>query len=369
MKIRITESQYKILVNKPRDVVFGYINEIRRTKTKEEFINDAEKIHQNPDGTPKYDYENVNYIKALDKVEIICPEHGSFFQIPNNHLRGMGCPKCSGNNRKNSEEFIKDAEKIHLNSDGTSKYSYENVKYTNNSNKVEITCPKHGSFYQRPSDHLNGKGCPICYNETRSEKRSKTTEEFIKDALIIHPNPDGTPKYNYDKVNYVKALDKVEIICPKHGSFFQTPNGHLRGRGCPICSESKGEKIIYNYLVQKYGDEVISQKEFDNCNNEHKGNVKCHKYRFDFYLPQLNIIIEYDGEQHFKKTFFHKTDEHYIEKVEDDKHKTSYCMTNSIKLIRISYNEKDIIGQLTKGLEKINELWLSDNYPKAGWNR
>ena len=129
MKIRITESQYNILVNKPRDVVFGRINEIRRTKTEEEFIKDAEKIHKNPDGTPKYNYENVEYTKALNKVEIICPEHGSFFQIPNNHLRGMGCPKCSGNKRKNSEEFIKDAEKIHPNSDGTPKYSYENVKY------------------------------------------------------------------------------------------------------------------------------------------------------------------------------------------------------------------------------------------------
>jgi hypothetical protein len=52
----------------------------------------------------------------------------------------------------------------------------------------------------------------------------------------------------------------------------------------------------------------------------------------------------------------------------DDLHKVNYCK-NKFKLIRISYNENDIIGQLKKGLSNKKQLWLSDNYPKAGWNK
>ncbi len=70
---------------------------------------------------------------------------------------------------------------------------------------------------------------------------SKTTEDFIKEASKLHNN-----RYSYEKVNYINALDKVIITCPKHGDFLQTPNHHLGKKGCPICSNSGGELIIYD---------------------------------------------------------------------------------------------------------------------------
>jgi Zn finger protein HypA/HybF involved in hydrogenase expression len=369
MEILITKNQYSVLVNESKNIVFGNINEIRRKVTTDEFIKKAQMIHQNPDGTPKYNYDNTIYDNAISKVEIICPKHGSFFQTPNNHLSGQGCPKCGGNKHKTTDEFIKDAQKVHQNPDGTPKYGYDNANYVNNITKVEITCPKHGEFLQSPGDHLSGKGCQICGIESRSKLRTKTTDEFIKQAQMVHQNPDGTPKYDYSNTNYVKAMEKVEINCPKHGTFLQIPNDHLRGKGCPRCRESVGEKLIHNYLSQQQGYDVVSQKEFEDCTNIHKNKRWCTLYKFDIYLPEFNTIIEFDGEQHFKKTFFHKTDEYYNEKVEDDRYKINYCKDNNIKLIRISYNEKDVIGQLIKGLKSNKKIWLSDNYPKEGWNK
>jgi Zn finger protein HypA/HybF involved in hydrogenase expression/very-short-patch-repair endonuclease len=354
MKVIISESQLRFLI------------EGKTKSTTEEFIEKSQKIQQNPDGTPKYNYDKVNYVNNKTPVIITCPKHGDFNQIPNNHLLGKGCPKCGLDTRKlTTKEFIEKSQKIHQNPDGTPKYNYDKVNYVHSIIPVTITCPKHGDFNQIPNSHLLGKGCPKCGGTQKS-----ATQEFIEKSQKIHQNPDGTPKYNYDKVNYVHSRTPVTITCPKHGDFdTQSPKGHLQGQGCPRCRESKGEKEIYNYIIQEYGYEVIPQKIFDDCTNEYKGKKRCYKYEFDFYLPQFNTIIEFDGKQHFYKTdHFHKTDEGFQERVEDDIYKVNYCK-NKYKLIRISYNEKDIIGQLNKGLKSNKKLWLSDNYPKLGWNK
>jgi len=74
-----------------------------------------------------------------------------------------------------------------------------------------------------------------------SELFCKTNEDFIKEATILHNG-----RYNYSKTNYINAFEKVIITCPIHGDFTQKPNGHLSGRGCPVCKYSKGELLIYN---------------------------------------------------------------------------------------------------------------------------
>lgn len=85
-----------------------------RKLTLKEFIDKANKVHNN-----KYDYSKSIYINSSKKIIIICPEHGIFEQIANNHLRGLGCPKCSGFG-KTQTELIKDFNKIHNN-----KYEYD----------------------------------------------------------------------------------------------------------------------------------------------------------------------------------------------------------------------------------------------------
>lgn len=76
-----------------------------------------------------------------------------------------------------------------------------------------------------------------------ANKRRKPLEQFIEEAKKIHGN-----KYDYSKVQYKNNKEKVEIICPVHGSFWQTVKHHLNGCGCPMCNSSKGENIIKNYL-------------------------------------------------------------------------------------------------------------------------
>ena len=192
-----------------------------KKKTKEEFIKEAKEKHEG-----KYDYS---------KVCIICPEHGEFEQTPKSHLKGCGCQKCSGNYIPTKEEWITSAREVH-----GDKYDYSKVKYVNSATKVCIKCPKHGEFWQTPSAHTQGQGCPTCANEANGERKRLTLSDFIKKANEVHNG-----KYDYTKVRYVNVMTKVCIICPEpgHGEFLQTPHDHLGGHGCPKCrNEVNGER-------------------------------------------------------------------------------------------------------------------------------
>jgi predicted GIY-YIG superfamily endonuclease len=143
-------------------------------QTKQEFINKANKVHKN-----KFDYSKVDYINSGTKVEIICPEHGSFFQTPRNHIAGQGCRQCGlESNRqkftKNSDKFKEQANLIHNN-----KYDYSKVNYVNNNTPVEIICSEHGSFFQAPGSHLSGRRCPDCARISGAEKHTKWTKEEV----------------------------------------------------------------------------------------------------------------------------------------------------------------------------------------------
>ena len=189
--------------------------------TTNEIIAKAKLVHGD-----KYDYSKVDYVKDYIKVCIICPEHGEFWQRPHAHLQGQGCPKCKSKKQTcTTDEFIAKAKKIH-----GDKYDYSKVKYIDTKSKVCVVCPEHGEFWQTPHNHLSGQGCPKC----GVEKQTSTKEEFIKKAKEIHGD-----KYDYSKVDYSNAHTKVCIICPNHGEFWQTPNNHLRGHGCPKCKRNK----------------------------------------------------------------------------------------------------------------------------------
>ena len=206
----------------------------RKRSTTEEFISKAREVHGD-----KYDYSKVEYVNMAKEVCIICPEHGEFGQRPSNHLNGAGCPKCSHPSSKyTTEEFIAKAREVH-----GDKYDYSKVKYINNKTDVCIICPEHGEFYQKPSQHLQGHGCDKCGGTYKY-----TTEEFIAKAREVHGD-----KYDYSKVNYTNGKNEVCIICPEHGEFWQTPNIHLKGSGCPNCWYIRKE---YKFnLLEEFKDE------------------------------------------------------------------------------------------------------------------
>lgn len=127
------------------------------------FINKSRKVHGD-----KYDYSKVEYINAHTKVGILCPEHGEFWQTPNKHLSGQGCPKCGAKRRSDSsrfttKDFIEKARQVHK-----CKYDYSKVEYKDSNSKVCIICPKHGEFWQVANNHLQGQGCPKCYGRERT---------------------------------------------------------------------------------------------------------------------------------------------------------------------------------------------------------
>ena len=355
---------------------------IRKLKVKstEQYIIDAKKVHFD-----KYDYSLVDYKNAQDKIKIICYIHGIFEQKPNNHLNGQDCPKCINNNLKSSTlEFIKKSKEIHGNKydyslvnyknnktnvkiicDGkiyeqsprshlkginfkfltkdefiekakcihNNKYNYSLSEFEHSSDYIKIICPIHGIFEQAINKHLRKNGCRKC----AIEQKSLTTEEFIKKAKEIHGD-----KYNYSLVNHISAHRKIKIICNDHGIFEQSSNSHiLKKQGCPICNENKGEKEIRLFLIG-YNIKYKTQKRFNNCKN-----IKC--LPFDFYLPEYNICIEYDGEQHYKSVNYFGGENGLLYRQQNDKIKTEYCKNNNIRLIRIRYDE-DITEKLNQFL-------------------
>lgn len=307
--------------------------------TQEQFIEKTKQIHGN-----EYDYSKAEYINAKTKINIICSKHGEFTQTPDCHLQGQGCPKCKNEkigekNKFTQEQFIEKANNIH-----NFKYNYSQVIYNGYDYKVSIICPIHGKFEQQAGSHLRGTGCFKCGTLLQVSKRTLPQKEFIKRANIIHDN-----FYDYSETEYKHSKIKIKIICPIHGSFWQTPGHHLNGCGCPKCNSSKGEKQINKYLKNN-NIQFLEQYRFKDCRNKKP-------LPFDFYLPEQNMCIEFDGIQHFipnyPKNDILKSNNIFLRTKIHDQIKNQYCLNNNIKLLRISYlDQKNIITILNKEINQ-----------------
>lgn len=267
--------------NCPRCLVEASKSSVRLTN--EEFIKRITNIL----GDSKYDFSKVNYVNNHTNVDIICNIHDLFKKRPGDILnKKQGCPECGKlegyNKRKyDTDIFIKKAIKKH-----GDKYDYSETIYNGCFKKVKIICKLHGVFEQVANIHLLGKGCAICgiIEGARKSilkcprkgvpKPGFNTEKFIIRAIKKHGH-----KFDYSKVIYVNAQIKVEIICPIHGSFWQTPNSHLNGSGCPHCVHqiSKPEIVFLDYF---------------NVVNRH---VHIKPYLVDGYDPETKTIYEFLG--------------------------------------------------------------------------
>jgi len=232
------------------------------------------------------------------------------------------------------EEFIDKSIKVH-----NYRYNYSLVEYKTNKIKVKIICKEHGVFEQRPNDHLMGQGCSECKKRKLSRLKRKSLSEFINQSNKIHNN-----KYDYSKSKYENIDKKVIIICKKHGEFLQTPHRHLSSQGCPKCKMSIGENKIMSYLISK-NTLFEFQKTFDDCLSPNG-----RKMLFDFYLPEKNVCIEYDGQQHYKSIINFGGDKRFETQKKYDKIKTEFCSNNNIKLIRIPYYKIKNIDKILTNL-------------------
>lgn len=222
-----------------------------------------------------WNYSKSIYINAKTKLIITCKIHGEFLQCPNNHLQGSGCPDCgkilnSLNRTKSLGYFISEAIKVHGNL-----YSYVKSVYTGVANKLIIICKIHGDFEQTAGNHLMGRGCQKCSQETRKSNES----EFIEKSNPIH-----NWFYNYDKFIYSGAENKGIITCPKHGDFEQTPASHLSGSGCPDCG-----------ILKRAETQTLTFEEFlirAEKTHPNSGNIYLD---YNGYKNMLNIICPTHG--------------------------------------------------------------------------
>ena len=162
--------------------------------------------------------------------------------------------------------------------------------------------------------------------------------KFIEKSIDIHGD-----KYNYDLVKYVNSYTKIKIICKEHGEFKQKAYIHSSGSGCTICKSSKGEREIIK-LLNNLNINYIHQKKFKDC--KYLSNLI-----FDFYLPDYDICIEYNGAQHYEPFDYFGGKESFELVVKRDKIKKNFCRKNNINLFTISY-KKNIEKEIKKIIEK-----------------
>jgi hypothetical protein len=288
-------------------------------KTTEQFIQEANKLF------PQYDYSLVDYKNNKTKVKIICPVHGEFEISPDSLLSKHGCKKCAiDKKKKTTEQFIQEAKLLRP------EYDYSVTEYVNNKTKIKINCLEHGTFFIRPNDFLNGYSCFMCGVKKRTISNSKTTEQFIQEAKLLHP------EYDYSKVDYKNNKTKVKIICPIHGEFETSPNNLLcRKQNCPKCASSTGEKTIRN-ILESNDIKFQEQYRIPECRNKLP-------LPFDFAVfddnNMIKTLIEFQGEQHFKSVDFFGGNGGFVYRKRNDLIKKEFCEKNNILLIEITYKD------------------------------
>lgn len=281
----------------------------------QEFINRARFIFGD-----RYDYSKVVYTNAETKITIICRDHGEFSQTPHQHLKGANCKTCGkGWRRYNQESYVAKANQIHNN-----KYDYSKTIYKPGRTKLTFICPKHGEFEQLAEKHLKS-GCKRCADDNMR----KGTDLFIQEAHEMHNNV-----YDYSKVNYVNNYTHVIIICPKHGEFSQTPAIHLSGSGCTVCWNSKGEKLI-SEILDSEGIKYLREHRFPDC--KHKNTLP-----YDFYLPDFDALIEFDGRQHEVACEFYGGEKALKQIQITDAIKNQYAKDTRRPLLRVKHDDKKI---------------------------
>lgn len=288
--------------------------------TNEEFISRLYSIFGD-----KYDYSKVEYTGRRGYVTLVCPKHGEFNAVVNTLLKGVGCLKCGKEEKfkETTDSLVQKFKEYHPELD------FSKTIYTGWDSLVTITCPKHGDFQVLPNNFLKYKGCPKCSYEEHAEFMRKSFDDFLKDAKYVHGE-----KYDYSKVDYVDIQTKICIICPEHGEFWQTPASHIQGSGCPACSGSKGERTICDILLGK-GVKFIQEYTISIPQDI---NISGHAY-VDFYLPEYNAIIEYNGIQHYEPRMAFGGSFKFEQQQARDNYVRQYCKNNNIRLIEIRYDE------------------------------
>jgi len=303
---------------------------IRIIKTHEKFLNEV--YHLVGD---EYSVKE-KYIGARIPIKIkhnICNYEWPI--TPDNFLRGQRCPQCQNRIKKTIQQIINEIYTL-----VKDEYTVLSKEYIDANTPIII---RHNvcnyEFPVSSNKFINqNTRCPNCAGNIKktTEKFKEEVYQLVKDEYIV------LGKYKNARTN-IKIRHN---IC--NNEYPVTPDNFLRGRRCPFCAESKGEQAI-RYWLNKNFKYFISQYKIDNCRN-------IEPLPFDFAIfkdkdkNNLNILIEYDGEFHYKPILGKK---HLLYQQHNDKLKNTYCKNNNIKLLRIPYWEFDRIEEILENNFKI----------------
>lgn len=272
------------------------------------------------------------YINKRTRIEVQCKVCGrTWMARPSDLLSGSKCLDCTIKaRRKTHDDFIQELNKINPNVEILSEYK-------SNHEKVKCKCKIDNYVWLSiPSNLLHNHGCPKC-----SRKYNRTPEEFISEIKVISPTIEILSDFN-------NVSENVKCRCKIDGHiWYASPRGLLKGYGCKVCNESKGEKKIKKCLNEKNVD-FKWQKSFD-CLTGVGGGLLS----YDFYIPRYNLLIEYQGEFH-DGTVKYQSERAYEIQVEHDKRKSNYAKSHNINLLEIWYWDFDNIDKILT--EKFNEL-------------
>ena len=307
----------------------------KRRNDSETFVYKSREIHGDT-----YDYSKVKYRVGKEKVTIICRKHGDFLQTPSDHLNGYGCAPCGRlrigeQSRDTFTDFLKKAKNIHGDT-----YTYNEKTYISGVERVEIICKTHGVFHQRANAHLKGAGCSKCGDIRVSEAHRHSKDDFIHRSRQVHGN-----RYSYECTEYKLSGEKVAIICRDHGKFMQSPNNHISKKaGCPACNASKGELAL---------EEIFNKHEVRHQREYRIPTVNL-RFEYDFYLADKNLLIEFQGIQHFKPIDYFGGVENFLYVKRNDLLKKQIAKSCNYNLIYFDYRQ---LKQLTK--DEFEKLVLS----------
>lgn len=302
----------------------------------EKFIERSKKIHGD-----LYDYSKVNYKNSKTKVCIKCIKCGhEWLSLAANHFSGRGCKKCQysklpQNKPMSHDVFLNRSYKTH-----GDKFDFIS-KYKSFKSLITIKCKACGTvFEQRADSHLAGRGCRKCQYAILPQNQPLSVDDFENRCKKLHEN-----KYQYCG-DYKGSRYKINIFCKYHKeNFLQGANAHLlKGQGCPKCNLSRGEKRVEAYLkCKKINFEC--EKNFYGCRFKKP-------LSFDFYLPDFNLCIEYDGELHYYPIAIFGGIKTLAETKLRDEIKNNFCKKESIKILRIPFFEFNRIEEILE-----NELF------------
>lgn len=221
--------EYNLTIGKSKSCGCGRGSKV--TKSTADFVGELKEIYGD-----RYDFSSVVYSGSQVTVEATCKVHGAFKQTPSSFLAGSSCQQCGWDKAGaghviSFDEFIAAAKEKH-----GDKFNYDKCSYVGSTTPMVFTCNTHGLFTQLPQMHIKSTNpCPKCRGKIVD------TEDFLSLASTVHAGKD----YDYSKVLYKKSKQKVEIVCPTHGSFMQTPHNHVIGKhGCYMCSDYGFKKNI-----------------------------------------------------------------------------------------------------------------------------